>query len=413
LESTDSSWWNDYVEWGGVMKVTCTACHTRFKLKDELEGKTVRCPKCKDTFVAEPDAGAHNDATDATDDDGMEFFFDLSHEEEETEKEAPKPKAEQEAPVVPAGTNSSPTERAAKPTLKPAVSKSLPKKGREEKRIRATGRADAVKAPTKGRKTGRIEHGKEKGQKGQKAQKGGPWLAILGGAAFFLLVLVLYYGSRSGGLGEDLRVQEEKVATLKKKLGRADKAKASAEESLRALRETLWIHQPKTFYFRSNGDLVLTAKKENDETAIYCVPVGDSFEVSFSAKIKPAAGAEEVSDLSLCLLCRNDLKGTARDGYFIGFGSHENTKNKVLRLSKEVFADTDSPLNGEDRFDVRLRYAEGHTVLKYRSTSEKEWVTAIDYEDEEPLDFGEEPRYIAFYTWASKVTISDFRVEPK
>ena len=41
-----------FKEMGGEMIVTCPDCHSKAKLRDELAGKTVRCPKCSAEFMA-------------------------------------------------------------------------------------------------------------------------------------------------------------------------------------------------------------------------------------------------------------------------------------------------------------------------------------------------------------------------
>src|SRR5262249_10200819 len=43
--------WERWQIMGGSMVIACPECKKKFKGREELEGKTVRCPSCKHNFV--------------------------------------------------------------------------------------------------------------------------------------------------------------------------------------------------------------------------------------------------------------------------------------------------------------------------------------------------------------------------
>ena len=63
------------------IKVKCGSCSTRFKAKDELAGRRVKCPKCQKPVVIEaaapvpvasaPKAAAHNPLLDILDEEDV------------------------------------------------------------------------------------------------------------------------------------------------------------------------------------------------------------------------------------------------------------------------------------------------------------------------------------------------------
>ncbi len=182
---------------------------------------------------------------------------------------------------------------------------------------------------------------------------------------------------------------------------------ADLAERFAALNRLAWHAEPGALTCRGDS-LILEGDK--GVAAIFRPALKGDFELSFDGMIEPRKGASSISDLSILLHVPDDPANASNEGYFIGFGSDNNTRTKVLRKSAEIIDQAAKrPLKAGTVYHLRFTYRNRTICLTY-STDESPGETGVVKYTGGAAIKTPGSDHIGFYTYGSKATFSKIRI---